>query len=151
MEMNDSWTLPTAPTYKVNVDGAVFSHIQGSRVGVVICDHERRVAAAISKKLLQPLGPLEIEAKVMKIRVSFAWDIGIRDVIVESDSKTVVDTLLRLCTSLMVVSNVSTGIAYKFQDFRSVQVSHVKRQGNKSTHLLAKFAKEIDNIDNYVT
>ena len=30
-------------------------------------------------------------------------------------------------------------------------MSYVKHQGNKPTHLLAKFAKEIDNIDNYVT
>ena len=52
MEMNELWTLPTAPNYKVNVDGAVFSHIQGFGVGVVICDHEGRVAVAMSKKLL---------------------------------------------------------------------------------------------------
>ena len=29
-------------------------------------------------------------------------------------------------------------------------MSHVKRQDSKPTHLLAKFAKKIDNIDNYV-
>ena len=79
----------------------------------------------------------------MKIGVSFAWDTGIRDVVVESDSKIVVDTLLGLCTPPMVVLNVLTGIAYKLQDFRSIQVSHVKRQANKLAHLLAKFAKKI--------
>ena len=51
------------------MDGAVFSHIRGFGfgVGVVIHDHEGRVAAAMSKKLLQPLGLLEIEAKAMEI------------------------------------------------------------------------------------
>ena len=39
----------------------------GFGVGVVIHDHEGRVAAAVSKKLLQPLGPLEIEANAMEI------------------------------------------------------------------------------------
>ena len=151
MEISDSWTLPTAPNYKVNVNGAVFSHIQGSGVGVVICDHEGRVVVAMRKKLLQPLGPLEIKVKAMEIGASFAWDTSIRDVVVESDSKIVADTLLRLCTPSMVVSNILVGIAYKLQDFRPVQVSHVKCQGNKPAHLLAKFAKEIDNIDNYVT
>ena len=48
----------------------------------------------------------------MKIGVSFAWDTGIRDVVVESDSKIVADTILGLCTP-MVVSNVLNGIAYK--------------------------------------
>ena len=72
----------------------------------------------MSKKLLQPLGPQEIEAKAMKIGVSFVWNTSIRDVVVESDSKIVADTLLGLCTPPMVVSNVLTGIAYKLQDFR---------------------------------
>ena len=96
------------------------------------------------------MGLLEIKAKVIEIGVSFAWDIDIRDVVIESDSKVVTDTLLGLYTSPMVVSNILTSLAHKFQDFRSIQVSHVKRQGNKLAHLLAKHAKEIYNIDGYV-
>ena len=95
------------------MDGTFFSHIRGFGVRLVIRDHEGRVAAAMNKKLLQPLGPLEIEEKTMEIGVSFAWDTSIRDVIVESDSKIVADTLLGLCTP-MVVLNVLTSIAYKF-------------------------------------
>ena len=49
----------------------------------------------------------------MEIGVSFVWDTDIRYVVVESDSKIVVDTLLRLCSPPMVVSNVLTDIAYK--------------------------------------
>ena len=49
----------------------------------------------------------------MEIGVSFAWDVGIKDVIVESDSKVVVDTLLGLCTPPMVVLNILDGVAYK--------------------------------------
>ena len=29
MEMTDSWTLPTAPNYKMNVDGVIFTQIRG--------------------------------------------------------------------------------------------------------------------------
>ena len=36
-----------------------------------------------------PLGPLEAEAKSLDVAVSFAWDIGIRDVIFETDSNIV--------------------------------------------------------------
>ena len=149
--MTDSWSLPTASNYKVNVDGAIFTQIEGFRVGVVIRDHDGRVAAGMSMKLLQLLGSLEIEVKAMEIGVAFAWDVGIRDVVVESDSKIVADTLLGSYTPPMIVSNVLVGVAHKFQDFRSVQISHVKQQDNKLAHLLEKFAKEIDNIDNYVT
>ena len=69
--------------------------------------------------------------------------------IVEIDSKIVVDTLLDLCNPLMVVLNILDGVTHKFQDFRSTQVSHVKRQVNKPAHLLAQHAKEIDNINSY--
>lgn len=51
----------------------------------------------------------------------------------------------------MVVCNILTSVALKFQDFRLIQVSHVKRQGIKPDHLLAKHAKEINKIDSYVT
>ena len=66
----------------------------------------------------------------MEIGVSFAWDVGIRDVVVESDSKIVADTLQGLRTPPVVVSkvvsNILYGVTYKLQDFRSIQVSHVK-------------------------
>ena len=62
----------------------------------------------MSKKLLQSLVPLEIGAKAMEIKVSFA-----RDVVVESDSKLVADTLQSLCTPPVVVSNILSGVAYK--------------------------------------
>ena len=65
--MTDSWSSPIASNYKVNVDGAVFTQIEGSRVRVVIRDHDGRVAAGMSMKLLQPLGSPEIEVKAMEI------------------------------------------------------------------------------------
>ena len=47
----------------------------------------------MSKKLNAHLGPLEIEAKALEEGVSFAWDANIRDLVVESDSHIVIDTL----------------------------------------------------------
>ena len=115
-----------APKYKVNVDGAVFAQAQRSRVGAVVRDYDRQVTTTSSKLILQPLGPLEIEAKAMEISVSFAWDVGIRDMVVESDSKIVFDALLGLFTSPITVSNILTSVVHQLQDFRSAEVSHVK-------------------------
>ena len=61
---------------------------------MVIRDHEGRVVATLSKQVQQPLGPLEIEAKAMEVGVSFAWDVGTREVILECDSKIMFDALL---------------------------------------------------------
>ena len=88
------------------MDGAVFSQSVQDGVGVVIRDHEGRVIAALSKQVQQPPGPLEIEANTMEVGVSFAWDVGTREVILECDSRIVSVALLGLCTSPMIISNI---------------------------------------------
>ena len=75
-------------------------------MGVVIRDHKGKVIATLSKQVQQPLGPLEIEAKTMEVGVSFAWDVGIREAIVECDSRIVFVALLGLCISPMIISNI---------------------------------------------
>ena len=66
-------------------------------------------------------------------------------------TKIVADTLLGLCTIHVVVSNILVGVPHKIQDFQSLCMSHVKRQGNKLAHILAKYAKAVENNDNIIT
>ena len=42
-------------------------------------------------------------------------------------------------------------VYHQLQDFRVAQVFHVRCQGNKLAHILAKYAKDIVNSDNFVT
>ena len=84
----------------------VFCQFGQARVGVVIRDHEGTVIATLSKQVQQPLGPLEIEAKAMEAGVSFAWDVGIREVILECNSKIMSDALLSLSTPPIIISNI---------------------------------------------
>ena len=58
-------------------------------VGVIIRDHVGSIIAALRKRLPLPLGPLEAEAKALDEDTIFAWDIGVKDVIFETDSTTV--------------------------------------------------------------
>ena len=66
---------------------------------------------------------MEIKAKAMKVGVSFAWDVGIREVIFECDSKIVSNAILGLCTPPMIISNILARVSLKFQDFRLAQGS----------------------------
>ena len=63
---------------------------------MVIRDHAGTVTAALRKIVHQPLGPLGIVAKAIEEGVTFAWNVGIRDVIFEGDSKIVFDPLMGL-------------------------------------------------------
>ena len=82
-------------------------------MGVVIRDHKGKVIATLSKQVQQPLGPLEIEAKTMEVGVSFAWDVGTREVILECDSRIVFVALLGLCTSPRIISNILARVYHK--------------------------------------
>ena len=95
---------PTPPFYKTNVDAIVFNKSIG--LGVVIPNHERAVIAAPSKHLQLLLGPLEAEATAMDEAVSFAWDIGVRDVVFEIDSSMVTEALSSSTTLPVTIANL---------------------------------------------
>ena len=101
------------PWFKVNVDGATFVQSQTVGVGVLIRDFAGRVEAALSKRLFVPLGPLETEAKAMEEGIMFGWDVGVRDVVVESDSQIVISTLLGSSEPPIGIATIFEGIHQK--------------------------------------
>ena len=114
-------------------------------MGVVFTDSAGIVEAALNKNLSVPLGPIETKAMALEEGVRFAWEVGICDTMFESDSKIISGAVLGNTTPPITVANVILGIQQQLQVFRMVHVSHVKWQGNKPAHILAHYAKGIDN------
>ena len=73
----------------------------------------------------------------MEEGVLFAWDVGLRDVVLENDPKIVVDALIGTSEALVAIDNIIGGIRPKLQDFRYVEIFHVEWDGNHRAHLLA--------------
>jgi len=94
------------------------------------------------------LRPLEAEVKATEEAVELAWDVGIQDAHFKSDSLILSIAIQGLCSPLVAISNVVTGICHRLQDFRSVVVSHVRRRGNKPAQILAQYAKGISSFFN---
>ena len=97
------WCPPQPRSYKVNVDGAVFTKRKQVGIGVVIRDLAGEVVAALSQKLARPLGALEIEAKATEVAVQFALDVGVSDVTFEGD-------FLSICNALRGGSELSSSM-----------------------------------------
>jgi len=113
-----------AESFPLNPNGHTMS--QSSRVGAVIRDDVGCVLAALSKNIPCALGPSECEAKAME-GVTFAWDMGFRDVVFECDSKVVSDSINGYCELPATIGNIIDGIKHKFRDFQQVLVSHMRR------------------------
>ena len=57
------WRPPQHGRYKINIDGAMFAAQKAAGLGVLIRDTEGRVVGVCNKKIMAPLGAVEIEAK----------------------------------------------------------------------------------------
>ena len=89
------------------------------------------------------LGLLEVEAKALAESIFFAWDVGVRDVIFKCDSRIVVEAVNDLCEPPTTIGNIIDDIRQKLQDFHRTKVFHIYRQGNCTSHILARYAFHI--------
>ena len=140
------WKPPLREKFKINIDGAVFADQKATSVGVLIRDEEGNIIGALSKKIWAPLKAIEIEAKAVEVGLQFAKDLSIRDFILEGDSLLVINALKELSPPPSFVAAIISSFLLVSQEFRHVVFSHVRRQGNRPVHLLAKYASGIDDF-----
>ncbi|XP_075662885.1 uncharacterized protein LOC142632332 [Castanea sativa] len=117
-QVDTRWIPPSHPWYKANIDTALFPDHHTIGIGVIIRDHEGSVITALSKHLPLPLGPMEAEAKVVDEAVSFAWDVRVRKVIFETNSKVVSNALCGTITPRVTIVDIIEGALHRLQAFR---------------------------------
>lgn len=137
---------PRAPFFELNVDEAVFASQKAAVMGAVIYDEKGHLIAALSKKIDAPLGALEAEAKALESSLHFTLEMGIYDLVIESDSWILYNALSDQSPSPSLVAHVVYGLKSPLHDFRHVKICPICRQGNKSAHLLAKYAFDINDF-----
>ena len=80
----------------------------------------------------------------MEEAIQFARNTGFLDVIFESDSLSVIQSLY----GSLIIFNIISGSLQAICFFRQVQFVYVPHTGNKAAHGLAQYAR---NISNFVT
>nr|POE73863.1 hypothetical protein CFP56_26841 [Quercus suber] len=94
------WKPPPWPKLKVNFDGAVFSEIQGAGVGVIVRDAEGKVWASMAESFPLPFSVVAVVVLDAKKALQLAHDLGLHSIILEGDSKIIIDGLLSRNSSL---------------------------------------------------
>ena len=135
MQRATKWSPPPRSLFKINVDGAIATATKKAGVGVIVRDELGRVEAAMCRNLNATLGAIKTESKAIEAGLLFTQDIGIRDIVGESDSLVMVQALNGTSTPPFVVSAVVQGIRDLNKSFRRVEFSHIKRQENRPTYV----------------
>ena len=106
--------------------------------------HQKRKGrnnGALSRKFSLPLGRLEAEAKAIEEGVLLAWDLGLKDIIIENDAQLVTNSLGKQCVMLNFIRKVVERILADLRMFNAWDVNHTRRSGNNAAHILARQAK----------
>ena len=117
----------------------------GCGIGVVIRNDRGQMMGSMSKRVELPLGALEIEAKAVEEGVQLVWDLGLKLIILKSDSLTVVNSLREHNLIPSNIHKVVEGTIRNLHCFDVWEASHTRRSSNFATHVLARHAKSITN------
>ncbi|KAK9987796.1 hypothetical protein SO802_028035 [Lithocarpus litseifolius] len=136
-----AWKPPKPGWYKVNTNGATFGDTKSCGVGVVIRNKRGEIMGALSKNFALPLGGLDAEAKAVEEGVLLAWDLRLKDIIIESNALLVTNSLGKQGVKPNSIGKVVEGILVDLNKFNAWEVNHTRRSGNNAAHILARQAK----------
>ena len=110
-------------------------------MGVIIRNSQGAVMASLSQRIPFPHSVEAVEATTVRATITLALDLGFKEVEVEGDSTTIVKALSQSKTHYTFYGHIINDIKFASQLLVSVKFMHVKRDGNKVAHSLARRAR----------
>ena len=134
------WKAPPMGFFKINTDAAAFEDGRKSCIGVVIRDNMGVVLAASSKVLSASYSAEILEALAMQDGVLLAREMEVSHAIFESDTLSIFQAInggIHGGELGHIIKNIREVAAL----FSWCSFKHLKREGNRVTHELAKVAR----------
>jgi ribonuclease HI len=131
---------PAVNSIKFNWDAALDDRKKIMGMGIIARDHHGEVKASMCDVIPYIRDPSVAEAIAARRAVQFAHNMGVQLIELEGDAR---EIILALGSSAEVDSSVGNLVLEArrmLETFPSWRVSHVRRDGNRAAHLLAKFA-----------
>ena len=138
------WHPPNQSWFKLNFDAAIFKEQNSSGFGAMIRNNQGEVMAAMATKGPSVSCSEEAETLACRKALEFAIDAGFSELIVEGDNINVMRAVSSSTMNFSMLGNVIADIHCILCGLRGLSISCVKRDGNWVAHVLAKFAKGLD-------
>ncbi|KAL3846296.1 hypothetical protein ACJIZ3_003699 [Penstemon smallii] len=136
--LNSRWSAPPLNVIKLNFDGALADGRSG--LGVVARNHEGECldwrSLRINRKLPVEVAEASAAIKALELAIMKGW----KHVILEGDCKVVIDRVREQNAFLGSFGVLVEDLKRLASSFDSIQVCHVRRQGNEVANYLAKLA-----------
>nr|POF07483.1 hypothetical protein CFP56_20174 [Quercus suber] len=132
--------------FKANVDGAIFKESNSAGIGVVVCDSQGWVLAALSEKVEGVQEAEVIETLAIQWAIRFAIETSFNCVIIESDSLGVVKAIQDSADSTCHVGHIIEDVKQLAKALKSCDFQHTKREANQIAHTLVRNAIKVDTV-----
>jgi ribonuclease HI len=143
MKPRMQWCPPSLLPFKDNFDAALFSKENLVGVGVVIRDGGGLPIAALCKHVHYLCNVVDSEALAAHKAVQFALEVGLSEVEMEGGSLLICNALKDRDPCFASFGNIIEDTLALAGGLQRVVISHVKRDGNKAAHILARQAAQL--------
>nr|POE89523.1 hypothetical protein CFP56_55813 [Quercus suber] len=140
------WRPPPANCVKLNFDGAIFPELGKAGLGVVVHDCHGNAIASLSKQAPLPFAPVIVEAMAAARAITFAQELGLQEFMLEGDSAAVINTLQSTEPSLTSYGHLLDSAKSTLVTSKCIACTHIRRDGNKVAHNLAKHARHVRGL-----
>jgi len=129
---------------KLNCDRACKGKGELAGCGRILCQSDGRWIKGFSRKI-GACDALHAEMWGLYLGLDMAWSEGLSHVIVESDSKVLIDMVANNCKISGTIPSMIRRIQEILQRYWHTQVIHTWREGNRCADWLANFSLSLDS------